>query len=273
MSTKGIYTALSGAIAQNQRLESVANNIANVNTPSFKKDNVVFQEYLTVNEKGPESLKIPRIPASNDSFYDQQGRDKSYVDVNGSFTDFTQGALEATRNPLDLALNGDGFFEVLVGNEIRYTRDGAFKIDNQGQLVTKEGYPVLRRTPQGTPPEDRLIRLNPGASGNLFVAENGLVSQGENLIAQLSVVTVDEKPALKKEARLLYSLKPNYNTEMRAATGVEVKQGFIEKSNVNIVQEMTDMISATRLFESTQKAISAYDSMADKLVNVVPKSN
>src|SRR4051812_34118439 len=113
MSSKGIYTAVSGAVAQTQRLDQIANNLANVNTPAFKRDETVFREYLTSYERPPDVNTVPRVVASVESFYDMQGGDKGYVDSAGSFTDFSQGSLKTTGNPLDLAITGEGFFEVL----------------------------------------------------------------------------------------------------------------------------------------------------------------
>ncbi len=96
MSTKGVYTALSGAIAQSTKMDTIANNIANVNTAGFKRDQQVFQEYLTNREKDPTIINVPRIPASPESFYDLQGADKSFVDLKGTYTDFSVGAPKAT---------------------------------------------------------------------------------------------------------------------------------------------------------------------------------
>ena len=98
MSSKGIYTALSGAMAQSSKLDTIANNLANVNTTSFKKDRQMFQEYLTAYEKNPDVIAVPRIPASVESFYDMQGGDKSYVDSAGTYTNFDQGGLKQTGN-------------------------------------------------------------------------------------------------------------------------------------------------------------------------------
>ena len=112
MSTKGVYTALSGAMAQALKLDTIANNIANVNTPGFKRDQQIFREYLTANEKPPEVIQVPKVIASVESFYDMQGGDKSFVDPIGTYTDFSQGGLRHTGNALDLAIDGKGFFEI-----------------------------------------------------------------------------------------------------------------------------------------------------------------
>ncbi|MAE74139.1 MAG: flagellar basal-body rod protein FlgF [Bdellovibrionaceae bacterium] len=268
MSTKGIYTALSGAMAQANRLDTIANNLANVNTAGFKKDNQTFYEYLTAREKTPDVIQVPRIPASIESFYDVQGGDRGYVDASGTYTDFSQGTLKATGNPLDLALEGEGFFEVLTPQGVRFTRDGSFKIDPQGRLVTKHGFPVLSQG-ANQPPEQRLIQVG---NGNVTVAYNGDFYVSGEQAAKLSVVQPDNLDALAKAGAGLYSLKDNFETTL-VDQQARVHQGQLEASNINVVQEMTDMISANRVFESTQKAIKAFDEMNRKLINEVPKTS
>ena len=269
MSVKGIYTALSGALAQSQKLDTIANNIANANTPSFKRDDLVFQEYLTANEKEQQLMNVPKVPGTLDSFYHMQGGDKSFVDTKGSFTDFSQGSLKQTGNSLDLAIDGKGFFEVATPQGVKLTRSGNFTLDGNGLLVTKSCYPVLSA---GTgEPADRVIRLP--SSNSITISDQGQIIQGENQVSQISLVNVKNVDALQKSGQSLYAFKANMNPEIEAVTGPSLKQGFLEMSNVNIVSEMTDMIKTHRLFESTQKAINAYDGMTDKLVNVVGKTN
>lgn len=271
MSTKGVYTALSGAIAQSTKLDTIANNIANVNTPGFKKDKQVFEEYLTANQKTPEVIQVPKIPASIESFYDMQGGDKSYVDAKGTFTDFSQGGLKPTGNALDLAIDGKGFFEIATPQGVRLTRAGNFTLDGNGQLVTKEGYPVLKASEGAEDPATRTITV--GSTGPISISDNGEVLQGTESIAKISVVNVTNPDSLQKIGSSLYGFKQGMNAEITNIKQPSLKQGFLETSNVNIVQEMTDMIMTNRVFESTQKAISTYDSIADKLVNVVGKTN
>jgi flagellar basal-body rod protein FlgG len=267
VSTKGVYTALSGAMAQSQRLDTIANNLANINTPSFKRDQQVFKEYLTANEKMPEVIQAPRIPASIESFYDMQGGDKSFVDSAGTYTSFTQGSLKSTGNVLDVAIDGQGFFEVATPAGLRFTRLGAFKIDGNGQLVTKDGYPVMKAGGDGADPASRVFRV----TGELpvHITDAGDVMEGENNLGRISLIDIPNKDSISKIGASLYEFKKNAQPEVVNVQNPSMKQGFLEMSNVNIVQEMTDMISTTRAFESTQKAISAYDSMADKLINVV----
>lgn len=270
MSTKGVYTALSGAIAQSLRLDTIANNIANVNTPGFKKDKQVFQEYLTANEKPSDVMQVPRVPASIESFYDMQGGDKSFVDTKGTFTDHSQGSVKYTGNKMDIAIDGKGFFEVATPQGTRFARAGNFTLDGAGKLVTREGFPVMKEAPPGTDSSSRVIQLSGTAA--MSINENGEVFDGTESVGKISVVSVEKPDTLQKTGNGMFAFKTNANPEVQSVANVSVKQGFLEMSNVNIVQEMTDMISANRVFESTQKAISAYDSMSDKLVNVVGKT-
>ncbi len=268
MSTKGIYTAVSGAMAQNARLETIANNIANSNTPAFKRDQQLFREYLSSYEKTPDVIQAPKIPASIESFYNMQGGDKSYVDNAGTYTDFTQGAIKQTGNPLDIAIEGNAFFEVLSPQGARYTRAGNFSIDNEGKLVTKDGYPVLA-SGVGQAPESRVIRLN--GSQALSISRTGEILQNDQAVAKLSVVGFNNMDVLAKTGHNNYKLRENIPVTINPNPEVHLHQASVETSNVNIVQEMTEMIGATRTFESLQKAIQAYDQMNDKLVNTIPR--
>src|SRR6056297_908545 len=213
MSNKGIYTALSGAMAQNQRMDTIANNIANVNTTGFKKDRQTFYEYLSANEKLPDLIKIPRVTASIESFYDMQGGDRGFVDSSGTYTDHKQGALKATKNPFDLGLQGPGFFEVLTPQGVRLTRSGNFKVNSQGQMVTLKGHPVLLAG-TGQEPQGRLLNLE---SKNITVSERGDIYDGEELIGRLSLVQPTDKEALQKVGNSYFKLKNNFPQELAPA--------------------------------------------------------
>lgn len=274
MSLKGVYTALSGAIAQTLKMDTIANNIANVNTTGFKKDQQTFSEYLTAMEKEQDVMKVPRMPASIESFYDLNGGDKAFVDAAGTYTNFEQGSLKSTGGKLDVAIEGAGFFEVGTPNGVKLTRAGNFTIDGNGQLVTKDGYPVLMEPAEGADGlvagdniEGRTVRISGTASIN--ISDGGEVFEGETKIGKLSVVNAANTDALQKIGNNYYTLKENMNAEISSIKAPSLKQGFLETSNVNIINEMTDMIMAQRVFEGTQKAISAYDNMSDKLINQV----
>lgn len=274
MSSKGIFTALSGSLAQSLKMDTIANNIANVNTTGFKRDQQVFSEYLTAFEKEPNTMTIPRGPASIESFYHMNGGDTAQVDSAGTFTDFSQGALKKTGNPLDIALEGQGFFEILTPQGVRLTRAGNFMLDGNGQLVTKDGFPVLKTQEEGvdavsTDPNQRIIQVS--GQRNLHISDYGEVFEGNERVGKISVMNVLNPDTLQKEGSNHYNFKSNATPQMTQMNNPNLRQGFLETSNINVVQEMTEMIATQRAFESTQKAIQAYDQMSDKLVNVVGK--
>jgi flagellar basal-body rod protein FlgG len=196
-----------------------------------------------------------------------QGGDKSFVDAAGTYTQFSQGSLRSTGNPLDVAIDGQGFFEVATPDGVKFSRVGAFKIDGSGQIVTKDGHPVLKAAGEGVDPAARVIKIS--GEFPISITDNGEIFEGENSIGRLSLVDIPKKDDIKKVGGSLYEFKANAQPEVVGIKSPSLKQGFVEMSNVNVVQEMTDMIMTTRVFESTQKAINAYDSMSDKLINTV----
>lgn len=264
MSSKGIFSAVSGAMAQSSRLDTIANNLANVNTTSFKKDRQVFSEYLSANEKAATDLTVPRITASIESFYDMNGGDNSYVNPAGTYTNFEQGTIKSTGSALDVAIEGKGFLEVLTPQGLRWTRNGAMQIDGQGRLVTREGHPVLRDGQND--PAQRVITVE---SRNITISQAGEIFDGGNAIGRLAVVEFGNADNLQKVNSSYYSQK----TEVPPIVSRDsrVHQGFLEGSNVNVVTEMTDMIAANRVFEATQQSIKAQDQMDEKLINQVGK--
>lgn len=138
-----IWVPISGAIAQQRNVEQIANNVANANTPGFKKDKVVFKEYLAALEKGAEDVDLPQRDWKPEDFYRSNGVEDSFVKVDGTYTMHEQGQLTPTGNSFDFALNGQGFFEVLTPQGVRYTRKGNFTINAEGKLVTDQGFSIL----------------------------------------------------------------------------------------------------------------------------------
>ena len=151
---------------------------------------------------------------------------------------------------------------------MKLTRAGSFAIDGEGKLVTKQGFPVLRDGGAGQDPSTRVIKL--GGERPSISPTGEIFQDGQNL-ARLSVVQVGNKDALQKVGSSLYGFRDNLDADLRVGGDAKVSQGTLELSNVNVVREMTEMISATRTFESAQKAIQAYDQMQGKVVNEVPK--
>ena len=159
---KNIWVPISGQVAQQRKVETIANNIANANTAGFKRDELAFKEHLTALTKGADIVDLPRKEWSPDDFYRSQGAENAFVKVDGSYTDFEQGPLKPTNNPLDLALFGNGFFEVLTPNGVRFTRGGQFSLNQKGEIVTTQGFKLLKSTAPGAealPPDQRSIKI------------------------------------------------------------------------------------------------------------------
>ena len=268
---KDIWVPISGALAQQKKVETIANNVANVNTPGFKRDKIIFKEYLTAFDKGAD-INLPQKEWAPGDFYHTYGAENSKVKVAGTYTDFTTGQLQPTGNLFDLALKGKGFFEVLTNNGIRYTRTGRFSISPERRLVTDQGHPVLAKP--GIPaeagarePSQRFIAIPQGKlSINL---EGGIFVDGRK-ISDLSIVEFRDIHALKKEGNAYYANADANNISAKPATS-RIYQGFLEGSNVNAITEMSDLIKAHRHFGSIQNAIKAYDNMEGKAVNEISK--
>lgn len=277
---KNIWVPLSGQVAQQRKVETIANNVANANTVGFKKDQLVFKEHLTALTKGVEDIHIPRKEFSPDDFYHSQGAENAMVAVDGSFTIFEQGQLQPTNNPLDVALQGEGFLEVLTPTGVRFTRKGNLSINREGELVTDHGFKVLSalnvsdeslRGPAAVnvpAPEDRTIKI-PTSSKVTITREGDLLTR-DGVFNRLSVVEFQDKHALRKEGNSLY-ITPDETNVVRNDVKTTVNQGFLEGSNVNAIEEMSELIKAHRHFESIQKAINAYDQISGKAANDIGK--
>ena len=278
---KNIWVPLSGQVAQQRKVETIANNVANANTVGFKKDQLVFKEHLTALTKGLDDIDIPRKEFSPADFYHTQGAENAMVAVDGSFTIFEQGQLTPTHNPLDVGLQGDGFIEVLTPTGVRFTRKGNFSLNKDGELVTDQGFRVLSalnateetlRNPASAgsipSPEERILKVP--TNTKLTIANDGEILTRDGAIGKISVVEFADKHALRKEGNSLY-ITPDESNIVRNGVKTTVNQGFLEGSNVNAIEEMSELIKAHRHFESIQKAISAYDSISGKAANDIAK--
>ncbi len=259
---KSIWVPVSGQIAQQQKVDTIANNIANANTTGFKKDDLIFKEYLTQLENPSDDIDIPRGEFSPDDFYRSQGAENAKVKVAGSYTDFSQGSLVPTQNPLDLALKGPGFLEISTENGIRFTRKAALSLNSQSELVTADGAHVLAAG-QGDA-ENRKIKLD--SQKPISIDGKGNIFQGENQISQLSIVEFNDVHALRKSENLNFINIDQANKKESNELTV-VHQGFLESSNVNAIGEMSELIKAHRHFDTIQKAIQAYDAINVKAAN------
>lgn len=262
---KGIYTALSGGIAKSHEIEVIANNLANANTPGFKRDQGTFNEYLTEMRRQDTVEGVQREITAATLLEGRPQGDKSFVEMDGVYTVHTQGGLKRTGSSLDLALEGKGFFEVLTPAGVRYTRQGNFSLSKDGVLVTSNGFPVLAKS-EGAAPEQRLLRFG---QGHVEFSPTGEVRQAGQTIGQLSVAEFHENQWLEKMGNAYYRNTDDKNLKVGQPAESVLHQGFIETSNVNAVHEMTRLIEATRSYESQLQAIKTYQEMDSRSVNEI----
>ncbi len=239
----GIYAAISGSMAMMNQLDVLANNLANVNTPGYKKDTIRFEAVLaaTASQGAEAAVDTPSLIT------------KEYS------VDFSAGQVKLTDNTFDIALDGDGFFVVNTPEGKAYTRQGNFRLDASGKLVTVDGYEVLGGGGS--------ILINGGSvsfdsKGKIFVEglETGV----------LDVVDFPKPYDLRKMGSALFMPNNPAATPQRA-TATTVMQGHLEGSNVNPLEEMVRMIETTRSSETCQKMIMNYDQMTGKAVNDLGK--
>jgi flagellar basal-body rod protein FlgF len=226
-----LLVALSRQVALERQMDVVANNVANVNTNGFKAGKSLFEEYLTSG-------------AHEDNFAATDRR-VSFVQDRATYHDFTPGPPEKTGNPLDVSIDGKGFFTVQTPAGERYTRDGSFQVNSQGQLVTANGNLVLGTNgPIVMQPTDKEIVIT--ADGTVTVRE-GIVTQFDSIRGKLRMVKFDNLQKLQKEGSNLFSA-PAGTTAQPDVTSL-VNQGFVEKSNVNAVAEMSQLMMVSRTYE------------------------
>lgn len=248
---KGLYTAAMGMNVQAQRLEIISNDLANTDTAGYKKDVAVVASF---KEEYIKRLNDTQNFVSNDKTI---GKITYGAKVDEVYTDFTQGSVIATNLETDLAIQGDGFFVVQTPNGLAYTRDGNFTVNQNGDLVTKEGYNVM-----GQEGAINLGESYMGLAGKLSVQNNGEVYVDSEYIDTLDLASFEDNKALTK-------MKDNLFTGAGARqefTG-SVIQSYLETANVNPVSAMVDMITVARAYETNQKMIQTQDSLLGKAVN------
>lgn len=255
---KGLYTAYTGMIQEQNRMDVLTNNLANADTIGFKKEGATSQSF--------DSVLVDKI--KDDSEYIRQGRRigsaNPGVKIGEGYTDYSQGAFQVTSNTYDFALGGKGFFTVEFANKngdtsTMYTRDGNFDVTKDGYLVTTDGDYVL-----GT---NGRIKLDPNQA--VTVDQNGYIFQNDRQVARLQITDFEDYNYLEHYGENYYT--PVDGAETIDATDCEVFQGYLEVSNVSIVSEMVEMISVSRQYEANQKLIQTYDASMDIAANQIGK--
>lgn len=257
---EGIYLSTAGGLVQEAKHSVTANNVANANTPGFKKQRLVFETRLAEAKERYSNLPgtIP-LTAGGGNW------------IAESVTDFSQGSLNSTGNPLDLAVRGEGFFAVTDGKDTYYTRAGSFALDSQGRLITADGK-YLALNDAGNPITITGDEVKVNSDGGILTMVDGAPVEA----GRLGLVTFkelrDKAPGLSKILRPFGDANFEYGGKnVVAATGA-VKQGFIEQSTVNVVEEMAAMIAGFRAFEANMQAIRAQDSALQRAVQQVGRA-
>ena len=251
----GYYSAAAGMVTQFNRLDNIANNLANVNTAGFKEDNLVVGDFMRIYKEARDELPNANHTRDSAKFINRTiTRAPQIVD---SFTNHSVGTMQQTNNSLDFALSREGlFFAVNTPQGVRLTRDGSFTTDEEGRLVTKQGYEVLPndyfQTKDGITmnTQDSVIEVD--KNGQIYTNVPNGVKLSAN--AKLLIAQPDSTKLLIKEGDNLYKYEDMKSIEIIDESGA-IKQGFVEKSNVNAVRMMTQMIETNRLVGMYQKVM------------------
>jgi flagellar basal-body rod protein FlgG len=252
---RAFHTSATGMNAQQTVIDNTANNLANINTTGFKRSQIDFQDllYTTLRQPGADSVQGQQIPTGL-----QLGHG---VRVAGNTRLFSVGTLENTANALDVAIEGDGFFKVASpGGGFRYSRDGAFRVNANGELVTADGFFI---EPRITIPADA-VSISFGVDGTVSVVTAGSPSTSQT-VGQLTVTRFVNPAGLAAEGRNLFMETPASGTATDETPGLNgaglLRAGFLERSNVDIVRELVNLIQAQRAYEFNTKAIKVADEM------------
>jgi flagellar basal-body rod protein FlgG len=251
---QALWIAKTGLDAQQTKMSNIANNLANAGTTGFKSSRAIFADllYQNVRQVGAQSSQDTQLPTSL-----MLGTGVRTVATEKLFT---QGNLQQTEKPLDMAIQGRGFFQILMpdGTEA-YTRDGTFQVDNQGQMVTSSGYQLQ---PNITIPENALS-VTIGADGTVSVTQPG--STGSSQIGNVQLTDFVNPAGLQPRGDNLYLESTASGTPQSGNPGLnglgDLLQGYVESSNVNVVEELVNMIETQRAYEMNSKAISTTDAM------------
>ncbi|MEK7766414.1 MAG: flagellar hook-basal body protein [bacterium] len=251
----GLYASASGMLAEASRHEAIANNLANVSTTGFKRDTTLLrtQPSQMVHRLGDQVFELGGLTSDLAPALGTRGQG---VVIDAIKPNFQQGTQLPTGNTMDFALEGEGFFVVETARGRRYTRQGEFSLDGRGRLVTRSGDAVLNAA--GAPITVGRSRFEVNAEGRYFL-------DGQEA-GRLSVVLPDAWDMVMKEGEGAFAPAPG--ARFRAA-GAQVRQGALERSNVNAVLEMAEMLQALRAYEANQRAIMAQDQTLNTLISQV----
>ena len=246
-----MYSALFGALSNEHRMNSIANNLANVNTTGYKRDMLAFKD--TMSLYAHDIIMEPKFSIRDPKLFPEPMH-LSRTRIATAVTDFQQGGLKVTNGPLDVGISGEGFLKVRSPEGEYYTRNGHFTLTNDGTMVTEQGWPVLG--------EGGEITIPPGFK-HITIAEDGRVFADDNQVGQIGFYKVDAPENLEKQGNNLYRARAGTEVnEEPAADGRNwLAQGFLESANVDAVYEMVNMIETQRQYEAYQKVMQTSDAI------------
>jgi len=240
---KGLYQSASAMIPHVKIQEITANNLANASAPGFKRDMLFTKELSHAQAKNYPKKSDWETPM-----------------IDQVYSEYEQGMLDKTDNPLDLAIEGNGFFtfEMEDGTTV-LSRNGSFTVDPSGYLVNSDGHRLLG---DGWP-------INVG-EGTVSIAETGQIEADQSLVGNIRVVDIEDKSSLQKVGDSAFQIPEGIN--LVSAVNFAIKQGYLESSNVNVIKEMVNMVASFRSFESDAQALKAQDDSLEKLINNVGRA-
>ncbi|MEZ5977542.1 MAG: flagellar basal-body rod protein FlgG [Planctomycetota bacterium] len=258
---RAMRTAASGMLAQQMLVDSLANNIANANTAGFKRDTVAFRSLLYRTYRDPGALTGANYASPTGL---QIG---SGVEVGSSIKQHLQGDMDATGNELDMAIQGPGFFQVSLGNgEFRYTRDGSFRRDANGAVVTVDGFYI---EPRITIPEG-YTNITVGADGTISGTSSGGTSEKFD---EVRIHVIPNPAGLKAVGGNLFQVTASSGQAVPRTPGFEgagfIRQGALERSNVLVVEELIELIQAQRNYEVNSRTIRIGDEMLQQVSQLI----
>ncbi|MBS1982543.1 MAG: flagellar hook basal-body protein [Bdellovibrionales bacterium] len=213
----GLVTSMSGAMAQSKRIDVIANNLANTETPAYKADDLAFEESLMAAHQPETRTDIPEQPYKESELFSRSGEERRPVLYGAEYTDMRAGGFRQTNNSLDLAIEGNGFLEVLTPNGVRLTRAGNLALDAQGRLVTHDGFLILGQggkagaatAPGAANGQEQAVRAITAGTAKVVIDQEGNVHDVNNaIVGKLSIVQIANPSALKKEAGNMYEAPP-----------------------------------------------------------------
>ena len=249
---RGLYTAYTGMMNEQYRMDIMSNNLANADTTGFKKEGSTSQAYSEVM-----AVKIKDV-SENPNTPKRLGNMSLGVKIGETYTDFSQGSLRDTGNTYDIAIGGDAFFNIEFTNKsgetsTKYTRDGGFTLTKDGYLVTKDGDYVLG--------ENGRIQLSTTA-GKTVIDESGNIYQDDRLVASLKLTEFEDTNYLTHYGETMWDAKEG--AVAKDAEDAKIYQGYLEMSNASVVKEMVNMITISRQYESNQKMLTTFDDTLEK---------